>query len=309
MLVIYSCYSGIALGALVSSISANFSPSLALTQPRIKAICQAAAAPAGEYACALLVGEIIDPQRSSLRVGEQFDHWFETEIATDLEIGQVSATVLLDRLVATQLGIPSATAFSVEHSHVGFVLERRQGIPISLAVIAMETARRLEFNAVGVNYPGHFLIQIDDLFVDPVTMQQIKSADVERGSLVDTPRTSPLSFTLRMLNNLKANCLRARGWVDAIALVELQIALCESAPSPHHKDGAHIVRAGTLDTTHSEYIAAFSIELGEIWLQLGAVSAARQSFERCRQMSVQPELIARTEKHLLQLQGRSEKLH
>jgi regulator of sirC expression with transglutaminase-like and TPR domain len=50
------------------------------------------------------------------------------------------------------------------------VLDRRRGIPITLAVVLVEVARRRGLDLVGVGMPGHFLVRAGDdpdLFVDP----------------------------------------------------------------------------------------------------------------------------------------------
>lgn len=47
------------------------------------------------------------------------------------------------------------------NSFLNEVLERRLGIPISLAVLAMEVARRCDFALHGVSFPGHFLLRVD----------------------------------------------------------------------------------------------------------------------------------------------------
>jgi regulator of sirC expression with transglutaminase-like and TPR domain len=50
------------------------------------------------------------------------------------------------------------------------VLDRREGIPITLSVVLMEVARRVGVGLVGVGLPGHFVVRSaddPDLFVDP----------------------------------------------------------------------------------------------------------------------------------------------
>jgi regulator of sirC expression with transglutaminase-like and TPR domain len=46
------------------------------------------------------------------------------------------------------------------------VLERKLGIPISLALVYCEVARRLGVRARGVSFPGHFLVRVDDARAD-----------------------------------------------------------------------------------------------------------------------------------------------
>jgi regulator of sirC expression with transglutaminase-like and TPR domain len=46
------------------------------------------------------------------------------------------------------------------NSFLNEVLDRRTGIPISLAVVYLEVARRAGLRASGVNFPGHFLLRV-----------------------------------------------------------------------------------------------------------------------------------------------------
>jgi regulator of sirC expression with transglutaminase-like and TPR domain len=61
--------------------------------------------------------------------------------------------------------------YDPKNSFLDEVLARRTGIPISLAVLYVEVARRAGVRASPVGFPGHFLARIDDgasrLVVDP----------------------------------------------------------------------------------------------------------------------------------------------
>src|ERR671914_897299 len=61
------------------------------------------------------------------------------------------------------------------NSFLNEVLDRRTGIPITLALVYMEVARRAGVHVEGVNFPGHFLLRCparrglpntDDLIID-----------------------------------------------------------------------------------------------------------------------------------------------
>ena len=61
------------------------------------------------------------------------------------------------------------------NSFLNEVLDRRTGIPITLALVYIEVARRAGLHVEGVNFPGHFLVrcparrglaQTDDLIID-----------------------------------------------------------------------------------------------------------------------------------------------
>ncbi len=66
-----------------------------------------------------------------------------------------------------------ADYYDVRNSYLNDVLDRGLGIPISLAVVYIEIARRAGARAEGVNFPGHFLVRLEDgyggtpVFIDP----------------------------------------------------------------------------------------------------------------------------------------------
>jgi len=78
----------------------------------------------------------------------------------------------LRRLLFRDLGFTGNEAdyYDARNSYIDDVLERRVGIPISLAVVTMEVGRRLGVPLSGVSMPGHFLVRdkVDpEVFIDP----------------------------------------------------------------------------------------------------------------------------------------------
>src|SRR5262245_26417260 len=60
--------------------------------------------------------------------------------------------------------------YDPRNSYLNEVLDRRLGIPITLALVAMEVARRLRLPLVGVGLPGHFVLRYSsrgELIFDP----------------------------------------------------------------------------------------------------------------------------------------------
>lgn len=98
------------------------------------------------------------------------------------------------------------------NSFINVVLERRLGIPITLAVVYLEVARRVGVAARGVGFPGHFLVRIDDrrdtVVVDPFFGGQVLDRDA-LGELLH--RVAP-RMTLReeMLDPVSVRHLVAR---------------------------------------------------------------------------------------------------
>ena len=71
--------------------------------------------------------------------------------------------------------------YDPRNSYLNEVLERRTGIPLSLALVQMELARRLDVPLEGVSFPGHFLVRLQVegglLVLDPY--HRGRSVDVE----------------------------------------------------------------------------------------------------------------------------------
>jgi len=112
--------------------------------------------------------------------------------------------------------------YDPRNSYLNQVLERRLGIPLSLGVVQMELARRLEVPLEGVSFPGHFLVRLQVegglLVLDPY--HRGRSVDVEElrarasphlgGSDIDDQQllqmlapASHRTIVMRMLRNLK----------------------------------------------------------------------------------------------------------
>jgi regulator of sirC expression with transglutaminase-like and TPR domain len=78
----------------------------------------------------------------------------------------------LRRLLFRDLGFAGNADdyYDPRNSFLDDVLDRRLGIPISLAVLVLEVGRRLGVPLAGVSMPGHFLLRdkVDpEVFVDP----------------------------------------------------------------------------------------------------------------------------------------------
>src|SRR6266542_5905671 len=78
------------------------------------------------------------------------------------------------------------------NSFLNEVLDRRTGIPITLALLYMEVARRAGLHVEGINFPGHFLLRCpsrpglpyaDDLIIDAYHGGALLSKDVCRQRL------------------------------------------------------------------------------------------------------------------------------
>jgi regulator of sirC expression with transglutaminase-like and TPR domain len=128
------------------------------------------------------------------------------------------------------------------NSFLNDVLDRQTGIPLTLALVYLELAKRIDFPMVGIGMPGHFLIRPNfedcEIFVDVFDRGEILFVEDCRQKLIniyqrDIPILPPeilqpvtnRQILLRMLNNLQSiylnqpnfdRALVIRNWIESI---------------------------------------------------------------------------------------------
>ena len=95
--------------------------------------------------------------------------------------------------------------YDPRNSFVNEVIERRLGIPLTLAIIYIEVARRIGVRARGVGFPGHFLVRVEDsergeaVIVDPFGAGAVLDRD-DLQQLLKQGEGGRLELTLAMLS-------------------------------------------------------------------------------------------------------------
>jgi regulator of sirC expression with transglutaminase-like and TPR domain len=126
-----------------------------------------------------------------------------------------------------------ANYYDPDNSFLHQVLDRKLGIPISLSVVYLAIAQRLNFPMVGVGLPGHFLIRPDfedlEIFVDPFNRGEILFVEdcqlrldetYKQQVKLDASWLAPVSnrqILVRMLTNLKFIHLHRRKMDKALS--------------------------------------------------------------------------------------------
>ena len=143
------------------------------------------------------------------------------------------------------------------NSYVNDVLDRRTGIPITLAVVTMEVGRRLGVPLAGVGMPGHFLVRdkVDPgVFLDPFARGRVlDAAGCEaafhrvHGARVpfDPAYLEPVdahAIVGRVLANLRANFTH-RGDREALAWTLRLRTLVPGIPIEERADLASVLAA------------------------------------------------------------------
>ena len=131
--------------------------------------------------------------------------------------------------------------FDARNSFLNEVLERRAGIPITLSVLYIEIARRMDLKLFGVGFPGHFIVKFADdereILIDPfnsgriLTEEQCREMirEIYRGELEFHPtflyEVTKKQILSRMLQNLKGIYARAQDHYKTLGVIERALLL------------------------------------------------------------------------------------
>src|SRR5688572_11907859 len=176
------------------------------------------------------------------------------------------------------------------NSFLNEVLDRRTGIPITLAVVYLEVARRAGLTITGVNFPGHFLLRApggmagDDLIIDPFhggallsefDCRQLLRNHVGDEAAFDRSLLAPATrhdIVVRMLVNLKRLYVRMRSFPQARFISTLLLTADPSA--------VHELRDRGLLAYHLEDFSSALKDLEEyLRLSPGDSRAEEQDFD------------------------------
>ncbi|HAT15710.1 MAG TPA: hypothetical protein DCS91_20980 [Microcoleaceae bacterium UBA11344] len=161
-----------------------------------------------------------------------------------------------------------ADYYDPRNSFLNQVIDRRTGIPISLSLVYLEVAKRIDFPMVGIGMPGHFLIKPDfedaGIFVDAFNsgdilfpedcqgrLSQIYGQSVELQPAFLAP-VSPRQLLGRMLGNLKAIYLSQRDVLRVLGAVERLLLLFPDALGERRDRGILYYQLGRLTEARSD---------------------------------------------------------
>ena len=217
---------------------------------------------------ALAIAQVVDPTLDLATTQSDIDRLAATlKARLPADAGQVHKLRLLNRYFFHELGFAGNVNdyYDPANSYLFEVLERRRGIPISLAVLLMEIGQQIGLPLRGVSFPGHFLVKLKvragDLYLDPVTGESLSREQLEErlsefldamragsGTAAAAEQIAPESFEValaqaireassreiiaRMLRNLKG-VYHARN--DYQHLLEVQNRLVVLLPDAHEE--------------------------------------------------------------------------
>jgi regulator of sirC expression with transglutaminase-like and TPR domain len=192
--------------------------------------------------CALVIAKLEYPR---LEPGPSLEVLERLGARAQARLGRPGSTSVREQVAALNELIYDEERFTANRAHyddfrnslLNLVLERRTGIPISLALVYIEVARRAGLNASGIAFPGHFLLRVaggaDALILDPfdagaelddarcrALLARHAGDEVSLDQSMLEPCTAR-QFLARMLNNLKRTYVEWRSFPQARWVTEL----------------------------------------------------------------------------------------
>lgn len=246
------------------------------TLPRFEVFASAPDADVELTTGALLIAQDLRPALDARLVYETLG-----ELAaplSGLELGRApleeQAAAMAQRLyVAGGFRGNEADYYDPKNSLLPDVLERRVGIPISLAVVYCDVASRLGLRARGVSFPGHFLVRLEPapggrpetpVYVDPFfggrTLDDGRLHELLRKVAAegDTLRpeylepATPRAILLRMLMNLRGIYLSRGDLARAMLVVDRIATLNPASPGAIRDRGLLSARLGAAQAAISD---------------------------------------------------------
>lgn len=157
----------------------------------------------------------------------------------------------------------------IQNANLMRVIDRRKGLPVALGILYLHAARAHGVVADGLNFPGHFLIRLDEggerRILDPFHHGQIRTAPDLRDLLKVTAgleaELDPQHYQavgnrdilVRLQNNIKARHERAGRPEDALRVVDRMLLFAPDMMGLWREAGKIQARLGNL----SAAIAAF----------------------------------------------------
>ncbi len=199
------------------------------------------------------------------------------EIAAPLEgAGLASLPVLaqadaVSRVVFEQHGFRGNDQdyYDPKNSLLPDILDRKLGIPITLALVYTEVARRAGVNARGISFPGHFLVRVDPpaadgpIVIDPfyggrrldtAALQRLLERAAPKQTLGDEHLVpaSPRAILVRMLINLKWIYATRGDFARALLALDRIISLTPDSVAALRERGMLAARLGSVEGARAD---------------------------------------------------------
>jgi len=124
----------------------------------------------------------------------------------------------------------------LQNANLMRVIDRRKGLPVALGILYLGAARAQGWDAVGLGFPGHFLIRLSEgaerLILDPfhggraldaAALRELLKAIAGQEIELSPDHYAPVAdreVLLRLQNNLKSRLIQGRRHEQAVRVIE-----------------------------------------------------------------------------------------
>ena len=150
----------------------------------------------------------------------------------------------------------------LQNANLMRVVDRRKGLPVALGILYLHAARAQGWDAVGLAFPGHFLIRLQDgagrLILDPFhggrgcdaaglreLLKAMAGTEIELLPEHYAP-VADCDVLLRLQNNLKSRLLQAGHRDRAVRVVETMLLLMPQRAELWHEAGLLHAQLGNM---------------------------------------------------------------
>lgn len=183
------------------------------------------------------LGLDLAPYRDHLR--QLADDARESYAAVRRGMAEVPAAA---RALAETIGVrhgyqgDNATFDDPQNADLIRVIDRKRGLPVSLGILYIDLAHRLEVSAHGLNTPGHFLMTLGDAeqtrVIDPFNGGVVLNME-ELRPWPQLPDDDPAKYgpvgrrdvLLRLLNNIHSRALAGKDALRALTIAERMVLI------------------------------------------------------------------------------------
>lgn len=193
--------------------------------------------------------------------------------------------------------------FDPRNSYLNDVPDRRLGNPISLAIVQITLAQRLDLPLEGVSFPGHFLVRM------PLADGIVVLDPFHRGRTLDLPelrRRARSELSAREIDDQRlANLLEpaTRRAIVTRMLRNLRVGYLE------HEAWDKALRCTARIITLDPFAVSEFRERGNLYLKLGHHTAARDDFKRYLALAPQADDTEAVLALMIASAAKAERLH
>jgi regulator of sirC expression with transglutaminase-like and TPR domain len=134
----------------------------------------------------------------------------------------------------------------LQNANLMRVIDRRQGLPVALGILYLSAARAQDWEAVGLGFPGHFLVRLsrgpERIILDPfhggrtldaMALRELLKAIAGQQIELTPAHYAPVAdreVLLRLQNNLKSRLIQGQQHERAVRVIETMQLIAPDLP-------------------------------------------------------------------------------